>query len=64
MNWQPIETVPTNTKVLLWSNGFVVVGLFDSEKSCWWSLLFNMNFKMEKPTAWMPLPEPPEEEAL
>jgi hypothetical protein len=64
MNWQPVETIPPNTKVLLWHNGFVLIGLFDSDKNCWWSLLYNMNFKMEKPTHWAALPEPPEEEPL
>ena len=54
--WRPIETARKNeTILLLLENGSMVVGLYDCEM--WWEQ--NMEYGLEDPTHWMPLPEPP-----
>ena len=65
MDWQPIETAPKMTAILLWASGYYV-GHFNETNGRWWTytdgrgttseILLNSN---NKPTRWMPLPEPP-----
>lgn len=69
MEWQPIETAPENTFILIYENGRYHVaqyeltdvdGYFDVQEPLWgfvdgW-LDVDSSFN---PTHWMPLPEPP-----
>ena len=57
--WQPIESAPKNTHLLLLAGNtpLIGVGLYDSYLGYW-------NWKYgEEPTLWMPLPPPPEAKA-
>jgi len=67
--WQSIETAPMDTRLLLICGGAVVIGECDSEirhsqdyngdsESGW---LIELEEILHEPTAWMPLPSPPEE---
>ena len=59
MAWQPIETAPKETAVLT-INGFsgtITVSIFDCEM--WWEQ--HMEYSLQEPTHWMPLPDPPKE---
>lgn len=59
MNWQPIESLGTDDHVLLYSplDG-VTYGWFDVETGGFQD--WTTDFMIDKPTHWMPLPEPPE----
>ena len=74
MNWQPIETAPTDGSAVLVSNGGGVwvakhKAVFQSgykPDSPWFCLMLNKDYipsklRAGKPTHWMPLPQPPEE---
>ena len=60
--WQPIETAPRDNEkiILIWDadDKFIYQGhlLEDDEISIWVTL---EGFAIDKPTHWMPLPEPP-----
>lgn len=69
MGWQPIETAPKEREGLLLSDGRVVSyggwvsqvdqgaeyeGQWCAPSAGWWSM-----DRIEQPTHWMPLPEPP-----
>lgn len=64
-DWQPIETAPLNTEVLICKDGIeIFIGevvhdeaenkLWIHTDSCWWRIA-NHDF------VWMPLPKPPEQ---
>ena len=56
MEWQPIETAPKNESILiLEESGQMIVGLYDCEM--WWEQ--NMEYALNNPTDWQPLPDPP-----
>ena len=59
MEWQPISTAPKDdTRLLiLEESGQMIVGLYDCEM--WWEQ--NMEYALNNPTHWMPLPDPPNE---
>jgi hypothetical protein len=71
--WQPIETAPKDTEILLTDMAFVHVGRFDAEADAEypWRFLDWTSRKSEiglngwkhdierGPTHWMPLPAPP-----
>jgi hypothetical protein len=64
-DWQPIETAPRETDVLLFvpreAVSYVVAGLFNNgEEDGWSSALREMMWLDHEPTHWMPLPDPPE----
>jgi hypothetical protein len=67
MEWQPIETVPMNTYVLVFMNGDMFKGKLEEE-----GIYKNWDFPFadahgcgccagckDYPTHWVPLPEPP-----
>lgn len=65
MNWQPIDTAPTHTPVLVYFND----GLFEVAKwnaddegdHGWWTNDgLDFNYGQDRPTHWQPLPEPPQ----
>lgn len=57
MQWQPIETAPTDgDTVIIHDKGFVAEGHY--AWGSWWD---NATECLRNPTHWMPLPEPPEE---
>ena len=61
--WQPIDTAPTDaTTVLLWDGIAVMVGYYvgpcDEHLYEW--AIFNNIVGHQRPTHWMPLPEPPQ----
>ena len=66
--WQPIETAPKDgTKVLLVSNrGQVYIGQYDDDRwvrkpEPYWCIagMPKTHARAQRPTHWMPLPEPP-----
>lgn len=70
MNWQPIETAPKDGRNILVSDGRLVsIGgwLTDIDHGAewegqigmagWWA--FDLGPNNDRPTHWMPLPEPP-----
>lgn len=61
MNWQPIETAPTLTPILVVESGVVqyaAVQLY--QDGSWMDLVTEDVCENFRPTHWMPLPEPPE----
>jgi hypothetical protein len=68
MEWQPIETCPKMTAVLLYATGYYI-GHFNETNSRWWVESDGTQTAAEaslngfnKPTHWMPLPAPPKKE--
>lgn len=68
MNWRPIETAPGNQWVLgyfpddPWSNVWTVKRSDEGHYSSWFGDHYSSstaNEKVNPPTHWMPLPEPP-----
>ena len=69
MEWQPIETAPKNTDVLVFMEGDVFQGILDKEGGFvdkGWDFPFADAHgcgccagEENYPTHWMPLPEPP-----
>ena len=55
--WQTISTAPKDeTRLLiLTESGQMIVGLYDCEM--WWEQ--NMEYSLNNPTDWQPLPDPP-----
>ncbi len=57
--WQPIETAPKDTAVLVYHAGFSVAH-FNTTLSRWIGYDFeSSSFRQFPPTHWMPLPAPP-----
>jgi hypothetical protein len=48
--WQPTETAPINTMVIVGNAKHIGIGHLDSSRVWWWQ---------HHPTHWQPLPEPP-----
>lgn len=66
MEWQPIETAPKNTLVLIWDGRIMCVAerwTYNGGKAWNWSAVGASGYEceddFESPTHWMPLPEPP-----
>ena len=60
MSWQPIESAPTEHRILLWNGEWVVAGCYCEYDSLGWLLDFCAPGDDEPtPTHWMPLPAPP-----
>lgn len=58
--WQPIETAPTNERVLVYES---FNGSFDIHIVKWFNGYWESNMGAQfYPTHWMPLPEPPKGE--
>jgi hypothetical protein len=69
--WQPIETAPKATRVLVWLNGRVEVAEYANpmegtpkDAGHWWWVPDDNEFVTSDvhPTHWMPLPDPPKEQ--
>ena len=62
MNWQPIETCPENTDVLLYDIGDITLGQYRQD-CCGEYRFFDWCAGGDtiNPSHWMPLPEPPNE---
>lgn len=54
--WQPIETAPKDVWILLYEEGLIWPGGFESEESRWHCPHPDFD---GNPTHWMPLPSPP-----
>jgi hypothetical protein len=61
MNWQPIETAPTDgTKILVWDGIAVEILWVRGDKKAWKHIITSeIKGKLYKPTHWMPIPEAP-----
>jgi hypothetical protein len=61
--WQPIETAPRETPVLIWIGDRALISQQLYEQANWedtyQSFWFWDTDRDELPTHWMPLPEPP-----
>jgi hypothetical protein len=62
--WQPIETAPTDTPVLVWHPGLGMGGwncMAKGDDGTWRETAHDGRVLKEgyEPTHWMPLPEPP-----
>jgi len=62
--WQPIETAPKETCVLVFAQGRQYVAEYcDGDADWWWYVTDNKNgpypLRGGSPTYWMPLPAPP-----
>ena len=65
MDWQPIETAPLCTTVLVWDGRDVQAATKTASFGYWWADFDlgdqeNGHTMTPQPTHWMPLPEPPE----
>ena len=52
--WQPIETAPSNTPILVYADGGYFVAVYILDPYPHWKGRWFL-----EPTHWMPLPEPP-----
>ena len=67
--WQPMSTAPKGPNILLWKFGLPCIGCWNSEKyhtkpHPHWDTHSSMGVRSERntePTAWMPLPDAPED---
>jgi hypothetical protein len=60
MEWQPIETAPTDKRILAWSkNGKQMVVFWVNEVNFWYVPGLTQLPYLYAPTHWMPLPAPP-----
>lgn len=57
--WKPEETAPTETDVLVWYRGSCSIAKKWDITGSWWD--DNLCILDDRPTHWMPLPEPPNE---
>jgi hypothetical protein len=62
--WQPIETAPTDGRAVLVANevGVGEAQYFEGEGGWWWANTAPTDYvdgQVERPTHWMPLPDPP-----
>lgn len=61
--WQPIETAPRDgTLIIYGGEGWVTVGRWHLDEEQWWELNNDPTDAWggaDNPTAWMPLPTPP-----
>jgi hypothetical protein len=57
--WQPIETAPKGTKLLLAGEGWMTVGGYWPGRSCWTDDSYTGPEITQPIWAWMPLPAPP-----
>lgn len=57
--WRPIETAPKDKSSILIidSDNFITIGEFSEKRGCFANT--EECWKIETPTHWMPLPEPP-----
>ena len=64
--WQPIETAPKDgTDILLWVNDSEAVTGCTLPNDRYWSMpIPSMYYEYDHPTHWMPLPQPPSDQAL
>ncbi len=66
--WQPIETAPKNTDVLVYVlDGYEKMGVamfhtYAYKDGGWWQWEHEYQVREIVPTHWMPLPDPPQEE--
>lgn len=58
ITWQPIETAPTEVRVLVWGNGAIRFGIKDKLGN--WRATHHGAIK-GKPTHWRRLPSPPKD---
>lgn len=58
MEWQPIETAPIHTNVLVYCHGFQYIAA-NTDKGGYWVAQSEGGFRLFSPTHWMPLPSPP-----
>ena len=60
--WQPIETAPEDTAILVWNAGFIIAH-FNTKMGFWVGLGLDTSdtrsLKQYPPTQWMPLPPQP-----
>ena len=69
MKWQPIETAPTKTPILITDGNIVTVTILDKcgDDPKWMfghgfrGYEWEYNFDSKQATHWQPLPEPPDE---
>lgn len=61
MQWEPIESAPKDsTVVLLWAESYYpVIGWYDAGKRSWQDVWEHEWRRPKQPTHWMPIPEPP-----
>ena len=58
--WQPIETAPRDGKlIVVYTKGIIDIAFWNGPLEYWATFAF---YQSKRPTHWMPLPEPPEEE--
>ncbi len=60
MNWQPIETAPTEEEIIVWGedHGFYIAYLNDGQPETGAYHLFDCQKRIA--THWQPLPKPPQ----
>ncbi len=60
MAWQPINTAPELTPVLVWHGAYqggVVVAIYRPDWHSWSTI--PGHYTIRRPTVWQPLPDPP-----
>jgi hypothetical protein len=62
--WRPIETALTDRRILVWSKYGILVVSWDGEYDYWIEPASGRSLSHTAcPTHWMPLPDPPREQA-
>lgn len=60
MDWQPIETAPTDGTRILGSDGYTIEVIFNARGTGWFNQSAELSlWKVFPPTHWQPLPPPP-----
>lgn len=58
--WQPVDTAPLNTRVLIWDGSFHYIAKNIQSGGYWIAEVPDGHYRVFSASHWMPLPTPPD----